>query len=129
MNLNRVHIAVRADFKINIQRITAVIIGIGTHIVHALSTVDAIFNNLRDGLIDDACICAGIVSVDVNCGRRDIRILRYRRIKSGDYSYKTDYNCNYDGENRAVNKKFSHILSTSLIYVAFDVKNFFAGIK
>ena len=108
LHLDRVHIAVGADLKNHAQTVSTGIVGVRRHIIHALRSVDLLFNDLRNRLIDHVGIGAGVSGRNRNGRRRNLRVLSDRQLqcrqRPGDYYYKRYDDC----KDRAVNEKFCH---------------------
>ena len=64
LNFNGVHVAIRADLEDDLQAISSRVVRVGAHVVHTVSAVYLLFDDLRDSFIDDAGISPRVSRAD-----------------------------------------------------------------
>ena len=102
LHQHRVHIAVRAQLEIDVQRIGAAVVRGGGHIVHTLGAVDLLLNDLGNGVVDDLAAGACIGRLDADRRRRYLRVLRDWQAKARNGADDDQQESDDDGENRTI---------------------------
>ena len=106
LHAHRRHILVRPRQELDIERIRAVRIGRRIHVVEAFDADDLFLDDLRDRLLDDFRIRAGVIRPDRNLRRRDLRVAVDRQHRHTEQPRNRNHERDDDGKYGAVDKEF-----------------------
>src|SRR5438046_5992755 len=102
-------IEIGAELERDAQRHVAVARALRRHVEHVLDAIDLLLDRRRYRFRHHLRIRAGIISCDLDCRRRDIRILRNWKRRKRDNTDERDHDADHAGKDWPVDEKMREI--------------------